>query len=280
MFSPSSPERSEDSMVRYQLGAAVAKVRAGGWSGSVGVGQSRVGIYWDKCWQDPLKDWLWALALQLLGFSKLSSAVNGSSWFGPPVSLEALFFCSILKCYTCKTWFFKWTNFPSWNFISVWPQNWSQFSIIVVKHHQYGWTFCRGIIQGPEGGVERENRWIFHHIYQHYLYITVLIQTFYWNRFDSVGQKRVLNYLSLLFWLWNLFYKVENIKCRRRYFANNKCPRPGKVIWFSFRLSLCSIHILLIAISRTCLLSISTSYSFCLESSYPRYQNANWLTWL
>ena len=31
------------------------------------------------------------------------------------------------------------------------------------------------------------------------------------------------------------FYKVENIKCMRRYFANNKCPRPGKVIWsYSF----------------------------------------------
>lgn len=126
----SSPGGGEVRMVRYQFRAVVVEVRIEDLTGATWL---EWGYVWEKCWQDLLKDWLWALNLYVLGFSKLSSVINGCSYLQPPFSLETLFFYSKLESCMYETWFFKWSNIPPWNFLFVWSQNWRQFSRIVVK---------------------------------------------------------------------------------------------------------------------------------------------------
>lgn len=75
------------------------------WSGNVGVGEVvRTGMYLRERLTG-LAEGL-AVALHVLGFSKLSS-VNGGSYLGPPVSLETLFFSSKLKATHIKLDFLK-----------------------------------------------------------------------------------------------------------------------------------------------------------------------------
>lgn len=78
-------------------------MRTEGPSGSVGVGRSGLTADVFERHADRTCEGL-AVGSGFVrpGFSKLSSVVNGCSWLGPPVS-RALFFCSKLKGYTCKT---------------------------------------------------------------------------------------------------------------------------------------------------------------------------------